>query len=331
MSKFPCQLCVTYAKIFIYNSRQVQIIKENFAMKNQEIKSVMLLLLTAAIWGFAFVAQRVGMQFVGAFTFSGVRFALGSLSLLPVIYFFNSKKSYEQKQEEVDIRITLKSGFIAGCVLFIAASLQQVGLIYTTAGKAGFITSLYIVLVPILGIYFKQKTQKIAWIGAIIAAIGLYFLSINESFTIEFGDFLEIIGAFFWAIHILLIDKFVKKVDAVKLSSVQFAVCSILSLITAFIFEDISLSTLFQATVPILYGGIMSAGVAYTLQAVGQKHAKPGPAAVALSMESVFAAIGGILILSETLPIRGYIGCVLMLLGMLIAQSDNFKKDKFQC
>lgn len=295
-------------------------------MKKQESKSVLILLLTAAIWGFAFVAQRVGMQYVGAFTFNGVRFALGSLSLLPVIYFFN-KKSNGQKKEEVDIKTTIRSGIIAGSVLFIAASLQQVGLIYTTAGKAGFITSLYIVLVPILGIYLKQKTQLTTWVGAIIAATGLYFLSINESLTIEFGDFLEIVGAFFWAMHILLIDKFVKNVDAVKLSSVQFAICSILSLITAFIFEDVSLSTISQATVPILYGGIMSAGVAYTLQAIGQKHAKPGPAAIALSMESVFAAIGGILILSETLPIRGYFGCALMLIGMLIAQSENFKKS----
>ena len=297
-------------------------------MKSKEVKSVLMLLLTAGIWGFAFVAQRVGMQYVGAFTFNGVRFALGSLSLLPVIYFFNSKKSIEQKNEEADFKTTIKSGVIAGCVLFIAASLQQVGLIYTTAGKAGFITSLYIVLVPILGIFLKQKTQSTTWIGAVVAAAGLYFLSINESLTIEFGDFLEIIGAFFWAAHILLIDKFVKNVDAVKLSSVQFAACSILSLITAFIFEDISLVTLSQATVPILYGGIMSAGVAYTLQAIGQKHAKPGPAAVALSMESVFAAIGGILLLSETLPVRGYMGCALMLVGMLIAQSENFKKNK---
>ncbi len=295
-------------------------------MKKQELKSVFMLLLTAAIWGSAFVAQRVGMQYVGAFTFNGVRFALGSLSLLPVIYFFN-KKADEQKKENADIKTTIKSGIIAGSVLFIAASLQQVGLIYTTAGKAGFITSLYIVIVPILGIYLKQKTQLVTWVGAVTAAIGLYFLSINESFTIEFGDLLEVVGAFFWAMHILLIDKFVKNVDAVKLSSIQFAVCSILSLITAFIFEDVSLRALSQATVPIFYGGIMSVGVAYTLQAIGQKHAKPGPAAIALSMESVFAVIGGILILSEKLPMRGYFGCILMLTGMLISQSDNFKKS----
>jgi len=303
-------------------------------MKTKEVKSVFILLLTAAIWGFAFVAQRVGMQHVGAFTFNGVRFALGSLSLLPVIYFFN-KKNNEKKEEiveneeskqEANLKTTIKSGVIAGSILFIAASLQQIGLIYTTAGKAGFITSLYIVLVPILGIFLKQKTHITTWIGALTAVVGLYFLSINESLTIEFGDFLEIIGAFFWAIHIQLIDKFVKNVDAIKLSSIQFATCSVFSLITAFIIEDVNVVGISNALIPILYGGIMSAGVAYTLQAVGQKHAKPSHAAIALSMEAVFAAIGGILLLSETLPLRGYFGCALMMVGMLITQTENFGK-----
>lgn len=301
-------------------------------MKTREVKSVFILLLTAAIWGFAFVAQRLGMQHVGAFTFNGVRFALGSLSLLPVIYFFSRKSRKENSDnsadeyQKADLKTTIKSGLLAGSVLFIAASLQQVGLIYTTAGKAGFITSLYIVLVPILGIFLKQKTHFTTWIGALTAVVGLYFLSINESLTIEFGDFLEILGAFFWAAHIQLIDKFVKNVDALKLSSIQFAACSVLSLVVALLFEDISASGLSSALVPILYGGIMSAGVAYTLQAVGQKYAKPSHAAIALSMESVFAAIGGALLLQERLPARGYAGCALMLLGMLIAQAENIKK-----
>lgn len=305
-------------------------------MITREVKSVLILLLTAAIWGFAFVAQRVGMQHVGAFTFNGVRFILGSISLIPVIYYFNNKSKSEQlttasketkENEEADLKTTIKSGAIAGCVLFIAASLQQVGLIYTTAAKAGFITSLYIVLVPILGIFLKQKTHFSTWIGAMTAVVGLYLLSINESLTISFGDLLEVIGAFFWAAHIQLIDRFVKNVDAIKLSSIQFAVCGILSFIVALIFENINLSGIYSALVPILYGGIMSAGVAYTLQAVGQKYAKPSHAAIALSMESVFAAIGGALLLSETLPMRGYVGCGLMLLGMLIAQSENLKKN----
>jgi drug/metabolite transporter (DMT)-like permease len=294
------------------------------------IKSVFILLLTAAIWGFAFVAQRVGMGFLGAFTFNGIRFALGSISLLPVIYFFDKKFKSENSAERVDadIKTTIKSGVIAGCILYIAASLQQVGLIYTTAAKAGFITSLYIVLVPILGIFLKQKTHSTTWLGAITAAVGLYFLSINEGFTIEFGDLLQVIGALFWAVHIQVIDKFVKKVDAIKLSSTQFATCSVLSLITAFIFEDISMSGVVSAIVPLLYGGVMSAGVAYTLQAVGQRYAKPSHAAIALSMEAVFAAIGGILILNETMSLRGYLGCALMLAGMLISQAENIKKPE---
>ena len=295
---------------------------------SKEIKSVFILLLTAAIWGFAFVAQRIGMDFLGAFTFNGIRFAMGSISLLPVIYFFNKKSQVENPAERVDadIKTTVKSGMIAGIVLYIAASLQQVGLIYTTAAKAGFITSLYIVLVPILGIFLKQKTRSTTWIGAVTAAVGLYFLSINENLTIEFGDLLQIIGAFFWAAHIQLIDKFVKNIDAIKLSSVQFATCSVLSLITAFIFEDVKMSGIIDAIVPLLYGGIMSAGVAYTLQAVGQRNAKPSHAAIALSMEAVFAAIGGILLLKETLPLRGYFGCALMLAGMLISQTENIKR-----
>lgn len=296
-------------------------------MKTKEVKSVFILLLTAAIWGLAFVAQRVGMDHVGAFTFNGIRFALGSISLLPVIYFFNKKSDYENKDKlEADFHTTLKSGIIAGTFLFIGASLQQVGLIYTTAGKAGFITSLYIVIVPIMGIFLKQKTYFTTWIGALIAVVGLYFLSINEGFTIQFGDLLQTIGAFFWAAHIQLIGIFVKKVNAIKLSSIQFATCSILSLITAFIFEDINMSGIAGAMVPLLYGGIMSAGVAYTLQAIGQRHAKPSHAAIALSMEAVFAAIGGIILLQETMTSRGYFGCGLMLAGMLIAQAENIKK-----
>lgn len=298
----------------------------------RESKAVLILLLTAAIWGFAFVAQRVSMEHIGAFTFIAVRFALGSISLLPVIYYFdrksrNNKEAAEHETTGADLKTTIKSGALAGCVLFIAAAFQQVGLVYTTAGKAGFITSLYIVIVPILGIFLKQKTHYKTWIGAATAVIGLYLLSINEDLTIQFGDLLEIIGSFFWAAHILLIDKFVKNVDPIKLSCVQFIAGSILSFIMAFIFEEISLVGLSNAIVPILYGGILSAGVAYTLQALGQRHAKPSHAAIALSMEAVFAAIGGALILSETLPMRGYVGCGLMLLGMLIAQTENRSKE----
>lgn len=295
-------------------------------MNNREMKANMLLVLTAAIWGFAFVAQRVGMQYVGAFTFNGVRFALGSISLVPLIIYFNNRKTAEQS-EKTDNASALIPGIIAGTVLFIGASLQQIGLAYTTAGKAAFITGLYIVLVPLLGVFLKQRIGLNTWMGVVLAASGLYFLSVNEDFTIAFGDFLEIIGAFFWAVHILVIDHFTKKVDPLKLSFVQFVMCSVLSTITAFIFEDVSVSGISQAAIPILYGGLLSVGVAYTLQVVAQKHAKPSHAAVILSMEAVFAALGGALLLNENMGVRGYFGCALMLAGMLLTQVKNFSKN----
>lgn len=291
---------------------------------NKELQSSILLLLTAMIWGFAFVAQRVGMDYLGAFTYNGIRFLLGSISLIPVIKIFGKSSI-----EEDDNKSIIKYGILAGCILFIGATLQQVGLIYTTAAKAGFITTLYIILVPIMGLVLKHKVAQNIWIGAIVATIGLYFLSINENFTIGYGDLLQLIGAIFWAIHIIVIGQFARKVDSLKLSSVQFATCGILSLIVAVIFEDIQIVNISKSLVPILYGGFMSVGIAYTLQVVAQKHARASHAAIAMSMESVFAAIGGILLLGEKLPPRGYIGCILMLLGMLISQADNFKIKGF--
>lgn len=290
------------------------------------MKSNVLLMLTAAIWGFAFVAQRVGMQYVGAFTFNGVRFALGSVSLIPLIVYFNKKKVKEQSEETASAG-ALIPGIIAGSVLFMGASLQQLGLAYTTAGKAAFITGLYIVLVPLFGIFLKHRIRLSTWAGVVLAVIGLYLLSVNEDFSIAKGDFLEIIGAFFWAAHILVIDYFTKKVDALKLSAIQFAACSVLSIGVALIFEDISMSGISQALIPILYGGLFSVGIAYTLQVVAQKHAKPSHAAIILSMESVFAALGGALLLSENLGGRGYLGCALMFAGMIVTQVQSFGKS----
>ncbi|HYE81326.1 MAG TPA: DMT family transporter [Clostridia bacterium] len=295
-------------------------------MKNQEMRSNLLLMLTAAIWGFAFVAQRVGMQYVGAFTFNGVRFALGSISLIPLLIYFKNKKA-AGTEEDTAPASALIPGLIAGTVLFLAASLQQVGLAYTTAGKAAFITGLYIVLVPLFGIFLKHRIRLSTWAGVILAVVGLYFLSVNEDFSIAKGDFLEIIGALFWAAHILTIDYFTKKVDALKLSFVQFAACAALSMIVALIYEDISLSGLNQALIPILYGGLFSVGIAYTLQVVAQKHAKPSHAAIILSMESVFAALGGALLLNENLGARGYLGCALMFAGMILTQVQSFGKS----
>lgn len=301
-------------------------------MKNKELKSSFLLLLAAAIWGFAFVAQRVGIKYVGSFTFNGVRFALGAISLIPLIIYFRNKPKENDEgivaEKKVTSRFdTIKAGILAGGVLFIAASLQQIGLVDTSAGKAAFITGFYIVLVPFFGIFLKHTIQKSTWLAAGCALVGLYLLSITSNFTIARGDLFELLGAFMWAIHILLIDNFTKKIDSLKLSFIQFSTCALLSLVVAIATETITLSGLSQALIPILYGGIASVGIAYTLQVVGQKNAKPSHAAIILSMEAVFASIGGILMLGESMGVKGYIGCGLMLIGMLASQLGG-KQEK---
>jgi len=296
-------------------------------MTKKELKANALLLLTAAIWGFSFVAQRVGSEHLGAFTFNGIRFAIGSLSLVPLIIFLDRKKvktlSDNEHLDESNIKVrnnTVKAGIIAGCVLFIAAALQQIGMADTTAGKGGFITGIYMVIVPVLGLFLKQKTGKNTWIGIAMAIVGLYLLTINEGLSIGKGDLLVLMSSFMWATHILIIDNFTKKIDALKLSCIQFATCSILSLVIAFLFETITMAGLQGALVAILYGGLLSVGVAYTLQVVAQKDAKPSHAAILLSMESVFGAIGGALFLGEKLNGRGLIGCVLIFIAIIISQ-----------
>jgi len=290
-------------------------------MDVRTLKSNSLLLLTATIWGFAFVAQRVGMDYVGPFTFNGVRFALGSLSLVPLWLFLQRRSARSgEVLDRADLKTVLWGGALAGSALFIGASLQQVGLLYTTAGKAGFITGLYVVIVPLLGLFWRQRSDFGTWLGAFLAAVGLYFLSVTESFTIAFGDFLELIGAFFWAGHVLIVGWLSPRIDAIRLSFFQFAACSILSLLTAFAVETVQVSAILQAGIPILYGGLCSVGIAYTLQVVAQKDAKPAHAAIILSLEAAFAALGGWLMLGETLTPRGLLGCALMLAGMLVSQ-----------
>lgn len=291
------------------------------------IKSNLLLLLAAAIWGFAFVAQRVGMEYVGPFTFNGVRFALGSLSLVPLILFYN-KNHQDKDNADGKLKYVAGVGLLAGAVLFMGASLQQIGMVDTTAGKAAFITCLYIVLVPLAGIFLKRYISLSTWMGSIIAVVGLYLLCVKDSFFISYGEVLELVGAFFWTIHILVIDHFSRKVDVLKLSFFQFVTCSALSLIAAFFMETTNLDALGQALIPILYGGICSVGIAYTLQVVGQKNAQPSHAAIILSMETVFAAIGGWLILNEKLGFQETLGCVIMLAGMLLSQLQNVNNPK---
>ncbi len=299
-------------------------------MKQGTVKADILLLLTATIWGFAFVAQRIGMDYVGPFTFNAVRFALGSFSLLPLIWILQKRQSKTDSQissSQPKISI-LFGGILAGGALFAGASLQQAGLVYTTAGNAGFITGLYVVIVPLLGLFWRQRPRFGTWVGAFLAAIGLYFLSINEEFTISFGDLLVLISAFFWAGHVLLIGWLAPRTDSLKLASAQFAICSLLSFLTALAIETISLSSIWQAAVPILYGGLGSVGIAYTLQVIAQRDAHPAHSAIILSLEGLFAAIGGWLLLSEVLSLRSLLGCSLMLAGMLFSELSGFFSKK---
>jgi drug/metabolite transporter (DMT)-like permease len=296
-------------------------------MQARLLKADTLLMLTALIWGAAFVAQRLGMEHVGPFTFNGVRFALGALALQPLIWRMQRTRRSEGGGSGTSLGLgsarLICYGLVAGCVLFAGAALQQVGIVYTTAGKAGFITGLYVVMVPLFGLFLRQRAGAGTWVGAVLAAVGLYLLSVNEDFTIAYGDVLELIGAVFWAGHVLLIGRLspgMDATDAVKLASAQFAVCSLLSLGVAVATEPIMLAGIAKATVPILYGGLMSVGVAYTLQVVAQRDANPAHAAIILSLEAVFAAVAGYFVLGEVLALRALIGCALMLGGMLVSQ-----------
>lgn len=286
-------------------------------MNTQRVKSNLLLLLTSIIWGFAFVAQRIGMDYVGPFTFNGVRFALGGISLLPLLI-INRKRG--EAHSKASIKTVMPGGVLAGCALFMGVSLQQVGLKYTTAGKAGFITGLYVVIVPIMGLLWKQKAGTGTWIGAFLAVIGLYLLSVTGTLTIAYGDLLELIGAFFWAAHLQVIGWLTRRMDSLKLAFFQFITCSVFSLITAILYEIIIMQGILNALMPICYGGLLSVGVAYTLQVVAQRHAHAAHAAIILSLEAVFAVLGGWIVLGETLSWRGLIGCALMLAGMLVSQ-----------
>lgn len=290
-------------------------------MDTHTVKSDILLLLTAMIWGFAFVAQRVGMDFVGPFTFNGVRFALGALALLPFIAAPRLKSFSSRHPVPAKTRLdSIAPGAAAGVVLFLGSSLQQMGLVYTTAGNAGFITGLYVVMVPMIGLIWRHRPGAGTWIGTVLAASGLYLLSVTDSFELAPGDSLVLMSAVMWAIHVLIIGWLSPRKDPLVLACSQFAVCSVLSLIVAVAIETITLEGLSNATVPILYGGVLSVGLAYTLQVVAQRNAPPAHAAVILSLEGAFAALGGRLLLAEYLTARGCTGCALMLAGMLLSQ-----------
>lgn len=299
-------------------------------MNARVLKNDLLLLTTAVIWGLAFAAQRVGMDYIGPFTYNGVRFLIGAFSLIPLILVFNRKGREEKQAKKLKSgwKMLLVYGAAAGSFLFLGASLQQVGIVSTTAGKAGFITGMYVVIVPFLGIFLGHRTGISRWIGAGLSITGLYLLSIRGGFSIEKGDFLVFLSAFFWASHVIIMAAVSSKVDTLKLAAIQYLFCGFLSMVTAFIFEPVAIAAILRAWIPIFYGSIFSVGIAYTLQIFAQKEAHPAHAAIILSLEGVFAVVGGWLFLNEVMDLRSALGCILMLCGMFVSQSESLRMKK---
>lgn len=279
-----------------------------------------LLLLTALIWGVAFVAQSEGMKYIEPFTFSGIRSVLGGLVLLPVIAVLDKNKKTKGIPPVGTKKNLLIGGGLCGILLFIATNIQQFGIKYTTVGKAGFITACYIVLVPIFGLFIGRKCKATVWVSVALAVVGLYLLCISGATTINIGDVIMFGAAIGFAIQILLVDHYAPITDCLKLACVEFLVCGVLSLLAMAIFETPELASIWAARVPILYAGIMSCGVAYTLQMVAQKEVNPSVASLLMSMEAVFSVMAAWVIIGQTMSIRELLGCGIMFGAVILAQ-----------
>ena len=302
-------------------------------MKKTQLKNSLLLLLTATIWGVAFVAQSVGMDHVGPFTFNAVRSIIGGIVLIPCIFFLDHRKSDQKEelpspQQQAEQTSTLiLGGVCCGILLALASSFQQMGIQYTTVGRAGFITACYIVIVPVIGLFLGKKCSKFIWAAVVMSLVGLYLLCITDGFSVGKGDLLVLVCAFLFSVHILVIDYFSPKVDGVKLSCIQFLTCGILSGIPALLFEHPELSSILAAWQPILYAGVMSCGVAYTLQIIGQKNMNPTVASLILSLESCISVLAGWILLGQQLSAKEILGCVIMFAAIILAQLPQKQKE----
>lgn len=281
-------------------------------------KNAFMLFLTAFIWGTAFVAQSVGMDYLGPFGFNGIRSLIGGVALLPCIYILG--KINKNSNEKGDVKTLAAGGICCGLALFAASSMQQIGIQYTTAGKAGFITAFYIVLVPVFGIFLGKKTGWKIWLAVALELAGLYFLCITESFSVGRGDIYVFIGALLFTVHILVIDYFAPRTDGVKMSCIQFFVAGILSMFPMAAFETTTVEGIMRSWGPLLYAGVLSCGVAYTLQIIGQKNMNPTVASLILSLESCISVLAGWVILGEQLSVREGVGCILMFAAIVLAQ-----------
>ena len=286
-------------------------------MQTKALRADVLMLITAMIWGSGFVAQTSGMDHIGPFLYSGLRFALGSLCLLPLVLRGSRQNSHH---EPFLTRGLLIGGGLMGLALALGINLQQVGLLFTSVTNAGFITGLYVIVVPLLGLLIGHKTGLGTWFGAILAVVGMFLLSVGDQFQVASGDWLQLIGAFVWGGHVVLVGVFASRHDPIRLAFLQFTTCSVVSLVLALCLETFDLNAIIAAGPAILYGGLIAVGIGYTLQVIAQKDAIASHAAIIFSLEAVFAAIAGAWLLGEELSLRGYIGCGLMLAGMLAAQ-----------
>ncbi|UYZ84180.1 DMT family transporter [Entomomonas sp. E2T0] len=294
-------------------------------MQTAIIRANILMLITAMIWGSTFLGQNVAMNYMGALTFSGVRFLLGTFALLPIIFFYLRKNKLTLLQ--IFSKRTIAGGIVLGIILTIGINLQQIGIKYTTITNSGFITGLYVILVPILGLIIGQRTGLGTWIGAVLAVIGMALLTLTDHLTISFGDLITLISAFAWGLHVLSAGFLVSRYDPIAVAFMQCLVCSILSLLLAAPLEGLQISFAQPALLAIFFTGIVSVAISFTLQLIAQKDAVPSHAAVILSLEAVFAAICGAIFLDESLTTRGYIGCMFMFVGIIIAQIWPTKKQ----
>lgn len=285
-------------------------------MMSKQLKGTLSLLFATAIWGSTFVAQSVGVDQIGPFTFLAIRCVLALLTLLPVII-IRSKGTFLNTMKNP---VLWKVGILCGSALFVATALQQFGLIYTSAGKSGFITAMYIVLVPVFGLFLKKKPPKSVLVSIILAALGLYFLSGSGFSSVNIGDILTLGCAAAFAVQILLLDRFAGDLDSVALNMIQALVCAVISTVFTAFTETIDVRNIISCWIPLVYAGCLSMGVAYTLQIVGQKALEPTTASVLMSFESVFAAVSGWLILNESLSLTEVIGCVLVFIAIIIPQ-----------
>ena len=303
---------------------------------SKKMQSNILLLFTALIWGSSFVAQKSGMDYIEPFTFNGIRMVIGGLVLIPFILLMDRKKARDGAAEPMSDEEKAKArkkiiagGICCGLAIFVASSLQQFGVSYTTAGKAGFITTLYVVIVPIISVLLRKRVRPIMWLCVVLGAVGLYLLCMtDDSFKLAFGDMLVLLCAVAFAVHIMVVDHFAAKLDGTKLSCIQFLTSGILGLVGMAIFESPDINAILDCWLPILYAGVLSCGLGYTFQVIAQKYAEPTVASLLMSLESVFAVISGAILLHGTMSMRELTGCAVIFAAVIISQLPEKKKKE---